>query len=449
MGLKRYEMSGKESIYSIINFFTAYLTINLYEEIDEDALLSAVKVAIVYHPLFGMRIGFENGLFYFEENPDPPLVFRSDNAPKKYGTLLNNHYPWMFVIEGKKLVFYTMHYVTDGLGMFNFCKTVLHIYFQLKGVVFSDGKTDFPDGAPEQTMENPIEKYADKNCVGVGTPKFDLPVLLSHNVIQPGNAKSWMLKIQFPEIRALAKQSETSVFSVISCILSRAMAKAYGIESGNIDVRVPVNFRGIFPSITDRNFVQGFSLCYMADRMNNMSDALVETAFRSQLDLWMEKGNLTEILNRDVETAERLKKDSGELQAILDFEQTTEPRANILYTHITRPGFSDELMEHIAGMYLAANDIQDDYVNVFGTTVGTDICLTIQQCSADDCYTDALREVLDKRDIIYELDRLELEPDRSCMNTSVLRNHKAIMKFQKLKYRIGVIDKYIKNIRYK
>lgn len=445
MALKRYEMSGKESIYSIINFFTAYLKINLFEDIDEDALLSAVKSAIVYHPLFGTRIGFEDGLFYFEENPDPPLVFRANNAPKIYGTLLNNHYPWMFVIEGKKLVFYTMHYITDGLGMFNFCKTVLHIYFQLKGVVFKDTKTDFPDGTPEQTMENPIEKYSDKNCVGVGTPNFDPPVLLDMDILQPGNTHSWMLKMQFPEIRALAKQSETSAFSVVSCILSRAMAKAYKIESGNIDVRVPVNFRSIFPSITDRNFVQGFSMCYMADRMNNMPDALVETAFRSQLDLWMEKGNLTEILNNDVDTAERLKKNSDELNVILDFEQPTEQRANILYTHITRPGFSDELMEHIAGMFLASNDIQDDYVNVFGTTVGTDICLTIQQCSVDDCYTEALKEVLDERGISYELNKIELEPERICMNTAILRKHKGIMKVQKLKYRIDVIDKYLKS----
>ena len=104
MDLNRYEMSGKENWYALKNFPTPYISVELQETIDESAMGKAVAEAITRHPLFGTRLIFENGVFYFEENPKPPIVFRADRAPKTYGGAESNDYPWIFTVEDNRLV---------------------------------------------------------------------------------------------------------------------------------------------------------------------------------------------------------------------------------------------------------------------------------------------------------------------------------------------------------
>ena len=420
MHLKRYEMNGKENVYALIDLIAPHLSFELYETVDESILLAAVKKAICYHPLFGTRIIFENGVYFFEENPEPPVIFHSDNAPKIYGTEENNHYPWLIVIRDKQLLFYAPHTLADGSGLFGFCKSVLHIYFQLSGAEFVDTTTDFPTGSPEQTMENGFLRYADPACEAFGTPKFSPPVEAKPDWFEARDQRPWRLEIPLNEVRRFAKLSETSVFSVIACILSKAMADAFDIRSGNIYVRVPMNLRSAFPSATDRNFVQGFSLCYMAERMNQMPDAKVETAFRSQLDLWTDRDNLTQFINADAALTERIKAGAGEFRKLLEAETRNNPGAEILYTHITRPDISEELMEKIRDIQINLNAQQEGLISVLGLTFGTKICLTIHQCSKNDCFTDSLRKVLEKREISYKLYQFELLPAYTCCNTSEL-----------------------------
>ena len=420
MLLKRYEMTGKENVYALINLISGHLLIDLYETIDAGIMLAAVKEAIHYHPLFGTRIIFETGQYYFEENPEPPVIFSSDNAPRIYGADENNHYPWIIVIQDKRTLFYSTHALTDGSGMFSFCKTILHIYFQLSGVMFADTVTDFPMGSPEQTMENGFLRYADPACEALCSPKPTHPINVDPHWFELKDQRPWRLEIPLKEVRRFAKESETSVFSVIGCILARTMADAFNIQSGNIYVRVPVNLRSIFPSVTDRNFVQGFSLCYMTERMNDMPDAMVETIFRSQLDLWTDKCNLMQFINEDIDLLERIKAGPEEFRELLEGVKIKKPVAEIIYTHITKPGFSEELMDKIQDIHMDFNAIQDGLISVSGVTISSNVCLTIQQCSQNDCFTDSLRKVLNKREITYKLYQFDLPPVYTCRNTSDL-----------------------------
>lgn len=419
--MNRYEMSGKENWYALMNLRFPHLTVELQQTVDESALCKAVSDAIAVHPLFGMKPVFENGLFYFEENAKPPIVFCADNAPETYGNAETNDYPWIITAEGRRLVFYAPHFLTDGMGMLGFCKTVLHLYFQHRGVAFSDNTTDFPDGTPLQTLENAFQTYADPENRMLGLPKFAPPIPVDERYLQAAENPPQRVILPSQEIRKFAKDSETSVFAVIACILARAMARAYHIETGNINVRVPVNLRGIFPSATDRNFAQGFPLCYLTERMRDLPDAAVETAFRSQLDLYMEKSNLKQVLNEDVETVTRLKQGQDELQSILSWRPSPLARANIVYTHITRPGFSEELLQRISDLEVSSDLASEDTVFVYGITVRSEICLTVQQCSEDDRFMKALCEVLDARKLPYRLAPSVSVKECVCQDTAVLR----------------------------
>lgn len=420
MVMKKYAMSGRENRYALMNMPEAYVAFDLYESVDMSAMNDAMLEAIKYHPLFGMKIVFDNGLFCFEENPEPPVLFCNDNAPKMYGGEENNYYPWLMVVNDRRLILYTNHTVSDGTGRFSFVKTMLHLYFERMGVEFSDMETDFPKCSPEETMEDAYEKYVNPNCEPVGVPRFVLPSVIPDELLDREKNQPWLIKVPFDAVRKLYKSSETSSFSVIACILARAEAKTYGIESGNISVRVPVNYRAAFPSETDRNFAGGFSLRYNADKMNSMPDEMVETAFRSQLDINIEKGNLNMAINADMAQLDRLINNPNELQKILNFKPPEVPRANVLLTLINSMGFSKELMSRVEDVNFGAHIIQTDFVSVYGLGTGSEIKLIIHQCSKDDRYIDALCEVLEGRGIPYTLSPFEMEPERICRNTSDL-----------------------------
>ena len=318
------------------------------------------------------------------------------------------------------MLFYATHALADGSGMFSFCKTVLHIYFQLKGVTFADTVTDFSAGSPEETMENGYLRYADPACEALCKPKPFNPVNVEPHWFELKDQRPWRLKIPLTEVRRFAKESETSVFSVIACILARTMVDAFNIQSGNIYIRVPVNLRSFFPSVTDRNFVQGFSLCYMTERMNNMPDAKVETIFRSQLDLRTDKSNLMQFINADIDLLEGIKAGPEKFREALEIEKLYKPVAEIVYTHITKPGFSEELTGKIRDIHMDLNAIQEGLIFVSGATVNSNVCLTIQQCSRNDCFMDSLRKVLNKRETTYKLYQFDLPPAYTCRNTSDL-----------------------------
>lgn len=415
-------MCGKENWFAVKNTFTPYVSTELYEKIDTEILLDSVKKSLKYHPLFETKIIFDNGMFYFEENPNPPIIFDVNSAPKTYGCASNNYYPWLFVVDKNRLIFYTIHALTDVVGMLSFIKTVLHIYFEELGVIFHDKKTDFPHGTPLQTIENSYSKYADFDNKMFGLPLFDTPTEIDSNLVQNSKNGPWKLTIPNEAIKKRATESETSFFAVISCLLSRAMSKAYNIKTGNIGVRVPVSLRRSFPSITDRNFVQSLTLYYLADYMNNLPDETVETAFRSQLDLLTDKSNLTEILNNDVNTLDKLKSGSEQLNFMLNHKDITELRANILYSHVTNIDFSEELLNKISDIYIATPNIAEGFVSAYGITAKSSTNLIIEDQSKNNSYIQALKEILNSRNVRYIIDKIELAPNCSCVKTSSLIN---------------------------
>jgi len=113
------------------------------------------------------------------------------------------------------------------------------------------------------------------------------------------------------------------------------------------------------------------------------------------------------------------------ITSITGYDASEVPRAYILYTHITRMGFSDELLGNIVDIVFAGTRIQKDFVNVFATSLRSDICLSIEQCSKDDSFIDALREVLTEREISYTLSIFELVPEHICIDTAAIRERAA------------------------
>ena len=84
-----------------------------------------------------------------------------------------------------------------------------------------------------------------------------------------------------------------------------------------------------------------------------------------------------------------------------------------MYLHITKPGFSEELMAKIRDIHIDANTIPDGLIFVSGVTIGTNVCLTILQCSRNDCFMDSLQKVLHRREITYKLYPFDLPPARA------------------------------------
>ena len=396
----RFELSAREQKYAYENMLLPDTVFVMKDEVDPDALCRAARAAVRFHPLFGTRLVKET-LYYldetplWEQHPEGALIGGGGDGPCL----------WKIKLRGKEIVLWGAHVLTDWGGMFRFAATLLHLYLENTGVKFdASADCDFPISV-EATTADARKDFASLPCAPVGTPKFPAASPLPEALFDR-ERKGGLHCLTFAEssVRRFATQSETSVFSVIACLLARSIRNSFDMSEGSIIVRVPVDYRRAFMSATEHNFSQGFSLCYRPEKMDRLTDARVETAFRSQLDLYVDRDQMIRTLQKDMERLKRLEDGSDTFTALDKFsEEACHPAAYIIYSHITRTGFSEGLSGRIERIYAVPHSDVPYTMLAFTVSFGGNISTTLYQHAADGRLIGALKRELERREIGYEL----------------------------------------------
>lgn len=147
----------------------------------------------------------------------------------------------------------------------------------------------------------------------------------------------------------------------------------------------------------------------------------VETALRSQHDLWLDRDNLIETLNCDLEQLERMKNDPNRMDEILSFQLPAEPRANIIYSQMFSPGFSEELLDRISNIRFCYPNYPKKALHIMGLNFRSEIHLSIHQCSRDDRLIHALAEILRERGLTHSLSSHKPDASFRCTGYAGLR----------------------------
>ena len=401
---KRYELTARAQKHAFLELELPYFVFEIKEQVRPDILCEAARSAVGMHPLFGTSL-IQDQVFYLEEDscweqhPEGTVI-----AGGRGKTL------WELSCTNNLIIYSGLHALTDGMGVLQFTTTVLHQYFSMCGVQFSkDADSDLPSN-PTDTTAHPWTVCPKSPDSFVGVPKFPASSPISDEYFSP-EVRHYLHMIEIPEneIRQFATRSETSIFSIIACLLARTVQETFHIDDGCISVRVPVDYRKTFNTNIDSNFSQGFSLCYRPKTMTNMPDEMVETVFRSQLDLFTDRDNMIQTINKDYRRMQDLKEGRVDFDSYYQHAEGADgPTAMILYTHLTRPGFSKELSALINRFVLISNTKVPYSMHVGATSHNGVITLGINQHIVGEKFITTLKQKLKDKGINFRFHDLSM-----------------------------------------
>ena len=413
---EKYRLSFDGQVNAAINNECPYTVFEMKHDIDTKVFESAVNKAVEYHPVFKMKLKKEKGLYYLIPNSAPAKVAVSDlKTDITYGTPEYNGYPWLITVGGKRIVFACAHCLCDGMGVLSFLKTVITIYLTDKGLVSKDKRLDIPKEDISRTLEDSFEKNSKS---GVKPPynvrKAKKASSVSKKIFEKDKEKVALhrIKIHKDELKKLTKQTETTTFSVISSILAKSLAKALKKKDGNITILLPVNMRGMYDSVTDRGFAYSAKLNYDIAKCIDRPLYLSSTAFRSQLDVIIDKDYFDYILSQNKKQTDMLYKHPILLNLAKSafYAMLYSPKASIVYTHLTKLGLDADIEAHIEDVYISGAAKPSPLIVAMACTFRDEISITLGQSIKDEALIKSMKTVLDELNIRYELTKMEKMP---------------------------------------
>lgn len=140
------------------------------EEVNKEALETAVGYAIKCHPLYGCRLAEDENGPYLETNPQEPVVPELNPDTEYYfGNEGNHNYPWVVGFYGREIIYTGHHGITDGMGATSFMRTVLYYYLRQLGIECDPGKAVTLEQATPEYLEKetecPIRLHGGEVCL--------------------------------------------------------------------------------------------------------------------------------------------------------------------------------------------------------------------------------------------------------------------------------------------
>ena len=418
---EKYRLSFDGQVNAAINNECPYTVFEMKDNVDTGVFENAVNKAVGYHPVFKMKLKKEKGLYYLVPGDEPiKIAVCGKNEDITYGTPEYNGYPWIITVSGKRIIFACVHCLCDGMGIMSFLKTVITIYFTDMGLVSKD---KLPDISQEEILRTLEDSYEKNSKYGVKPPYNVRKAIKASSVSKKAFEKDkektalYRIRIHNDELKRLAKQTETTTFSVISSILAKSLAKALKMKKGNITIILPVNMRGMYNSVTDRGFAYSAKLNYDIEKCIDRPLYLSSTAFRSQLDAIIDKDYFDYILSENKKQTDMIYKHPFLLNLAKSafYGMLYSPKASIVYTHLTKLGLDAEIGSYIDDVYVSGAGKPSPLIVAMARTFRDDVSITIGQSIKDEALIKSVKAVLDELSVGYELTKPERMPSIHCL----------------------------------
>ena len=106
------------------------IEIELTEPVDAAALRAALSRAAVRYPYYAVRLARRAAAYVMEPNP-LPFAVSPEGRTVTLGSPESNGHLFAFAFDGCRLYMDSVHFITDGNGMFPFLKTILYYYLHI------------------------------------------------------------------------------------------------------------------------------------------------------------------------------------------------------------------------------------------------------------------------------------------------------------------------------
>lgn len=245
------------------------LGVVLKQNIDGDALQSALAKILDRYPTFKVEI--RSGVFrhFLDENTEPPVVsLEHGELLKKIDPRATNGYPFRVTYYNNKIFIDFNHAICDGNGGMEFLKSLIFQYLLEKGEDVhndgslrdttsffkpSEGEDSFLKYYKKFNLAESIKKMRGRVVQGLKGKKFKKE---GHGLIQG--------TLDVKELLKVAKQYGCSLTAFLSAVYLLAIVRSGYNGGGKKDLAllIPVDLRKFFPSEALNNFVV-FTRCYL------------------------------------------------------------------------------------------------------------------------------------------------------------------------------------------
>lgn len=279
------------------------LAVSLISDIRPEILQQAVKDCKPRFPSLYVRL--RKGLFwhYFEANEKEPIIKPESPYINQYIEQINNNdYLFTVFYYQKRVSVELFHSLTDGMGAFEFVKTIIHRYFELQGCELDDeGLVLRIDQKPDKAE---IEDSYLRNFTRTGRRRlkarkaYRIP---GTRLSTPGDFAVIIGKIPLEPLTSLARENNASITQYLAAVLAYCIGQDEAFEKSDkpININLPVNLRKIFKSRTMRNFSLYF-LATVECKDQDLSFESILKQIKAQFRQKLNKKNLQQNLNANV-----------------------------------------------------------------------------------------------------------------------------------------------------
>ncbi len=373
-----------EEIYSSQIFYyylkpnhanTVQIRITFDQDIDLTAMQHAATLAIERYPYFKVKMVKHDESIVLVDNPAPFLIYDDVDAPD-LGRKANNNYLLRVSCAGPKLNVCMSHALTDGRGIMNFVKTMLHLYWQEYAHEESGITPVFLPETPvsEEEIIDPLLNYQISGkeakpenkipCFRPGTePDPDLDIYVTS------------FSVKSDAFMAYSQENDGSPNTMMALLLSRALAELYPEETDNILAGIAGDLKpGLGIHDGHHTVLATYQLPY-SKRIAAMDLGMQSVCFRGKLILESDPDN-------SYTTLDNLKKVSEYLKSRPTMEEKKQLATSVIARGGSRFSFS---VSYVGKMYLGKVGEHIQHIDTF--VDNTEPLLSVEiMCSEEKFY---------------------------------------------------------------
>ena len=409
-------MGRKMDMGGFSQFYTGYLEpspvilveYTMKEPVDPEKLQAAAAMAADVFHVYRVKLALnEKRQPIYEDNSLVPEVYEDDGGPHAFGEKSRGY---LFRIEyrGCRIRLSIHHMLTDLCGANEFLKYILRCYLhQIDGNIDISKDTIALD--PDD-LRDPFELYGDSNAEGYNMAdkwknELTIPTGMQYRRCMPYPCRSLVFPIE-PVLEA-ANKTDSSVFPLISWLMSVAMTEVYDANDKILVGRGAVNYRALYGSRTPLCFAQSFKTVRLP-RERDLDLETQMTVQRFRMDLKLQRATTDQAIAALREWVSGL--DGPMEDYVLDQESLDQERKNgekssvFFISYAGKMDLADDIAEFVDSFYFNVPSTRGP-VMATAYSWGKNLHINVTEVDCEKSIVPAMMGILKK----YEVDSIQTE----------------------------------------
>lgn len=294
-----YDGTGAQQTYRVL--------FRMRDTVNGKLLQEAAVQTLKRYPYYAVRCCANEREYYLEPNTEP-LEVRHTAEPVNLGSAASNYYLFAISYEGDKIWFNGFHGMTDGAGVLEFMRTLLHYYCREKydpglssrGVRINDGPI------PPEEWDNPyiaimngdrVMPAEEDILVKSRPPRADGMMQKSFNLfedarITPSEPVYYHIRISEKELMQYCRTQDGTPGVVISLLMSRAIDRLNPENEAPIVTGVAINLRPALDAAQYKGSPIAMAFLPYSGKIKEKDFSTQATMYRGRLILASDKERL-------------------------------------------------------------------------------------------------------------------------------------------------------------